>query len=331
MRRRIAIAGVIVAGLLAPLAAVAPASAGSGVGCTGNDCSILLNSLITLKGDVGGPPSAQVPLDIAPPPCLWEPIGDATSGSQSIIQQFGTATPGTPFGVYNSVQQAKALLKAGGQPAGTWYQLPVNPAASAAGQAACLQLPLFYFAQPGQALPALPIPDVTLADYAYNHMSIPAPALKTNPAATSYVNLATYVWGAWAAGTTGRQDAYKVTATLGAQVVTVWAQLAATNSFTVNTTGPGTAYSGGCGPTGSQYQQGTVAASSGEGTPPDCGVLWQGPTTGATITATVRWTVTWGDGDLNGPGPNALPDITMTGGTTPAQIPVDEIQSINNG
>ena len=173
MMRRIAIAGVILAGLLAPLAAAGPASAGSGVGCTGNDCSILLSSLITLKGDVGAG-SAQVPIAVAPPPCLWEPIGDAITGSQYIIQQFPSAAPGTQFGAYAAVQQAKTLIKNGGVPAGTWYQLPVNPAASAAAQAACLQLPLFFFAQPGQALPALPIPAVTLADYAYNHMTIPA-------------------------------------------------------------------------------------------------------------------------------------------------------------
>jgi hypothetical protein len=331
MIRRVAIAGVIMAGLLAPLAAAGPASAGSGVGCNGNDCSILLSSLITLKGDVGAG-SAQVPVSVAPPPCLWQPIGDATTGSQYIIQQFGTAGPGTPFGVFQSVQKAQALLKAGGVPAGTWYQLPVNPAASPAGRAACLQLPLFYFVQPGLALPALPVPDVTLADYAYNHMTIPAPTLKTNPANKGYVNLATYVWGAWApSGTTGRMDAYKITATLGAQVVTVWAQLAPANSFTVNATGPGTANSSGCGANGSRYPVGRVPAGSGVATPPDCGVLWRGPTTAAGVSATVTWTVTWGAGDLNGPGPNALPAITLTGPNPPLQFPVLEIQSINGG
>jgi hypothetical protein len=329
MMRRVAIAGVIIAGLLGPMAAAAPASAGASVGCNGNDCSALLSSLITLKGDVGGG-SAQVPLDLAPPPCLWEPIGDATTGSQYIIQQFGTAGPGTPFGVYASVQQAQALLKNGGTPAGTWYQLPVNPAASAAGQAACLKLPLFYFAQPGQALPALPIPDVTLARYAYNHMTIPVPRLTINPAARGYVNLATYVWGAWPASpTTGRMDAYKIVAALGNQVVTVWAQPAGRNPFAVNASGPGTANSAGCGATGSHYPAGRPPPSAGAGTTPDCGVLWQAPTTTPGLTATVTWSVTWGNGDLNGPGPNALPPIVLTGPNPPLEFPVEEIQSIN--
>ena len=46
MIRRAAIAG-IAAGLLAPLLAAAPASAGSVLGCAGNDCSILLSKLIS--------------------------------------------------------------------------------------------------------------------------------------------------------------------------------------------------------------------------------------------------------------------------------------------
>ena len=114
-------------------------------------------------------------------------------------------------------------------------------------------------------------------------------------------------------------------------MVTVWAQLAATNSFTVNAAGPGAAYSAGCGATGSRYPVGRAPASSGAGTPPDCGVLWQGPATTAGVSATVTWTVSWGDGDLNGPGPNPMPAITMTGPNPPRAFPVDEIQSINNG
>ena len=274
-----------------------------------------------------GSGASGLPVPVAPPPCLWEPIGDAVSGSSYITQQFGTTPAGAPYGVPASVRQAKKLLK--NPAAGTWYMLPVNPAAGAAGRQACLQLPLFFFAAPGQPLPALPIPPRTLAEYAYNHMLIPAPALTINPASKGYVNLATYVWGNWPASpTTGQMNAYKITATLGNQTVTVWAQVA---GFTVNVTGPGTAYSGGCGPAGSQYPVNKPPASSGPGTPPDCGALWRAPTTGAAISATVRWTVTWGVGDLNGPGSNALPPIMMTGPNPPLQFPVGEIQSVNGG
>ena len=52
------LAVLVLAGLLAPLCwaglwLAGPVSAGSGVGCTGNTCSVLLSSLITLKGDAG--------------------------------------------------------------------------------------------------------------------------------------------------------------------------------------------------------------------------------------------------------------------------------------
>ena len=108
MMRWSALAFLSLAGLMVWLAG--PASAGAHVGCSGNTCSVSLSSLITLKGDVGhGALHGQLP--VAPPPCLWQPIGDTTTGSAAIIQQFGSAAPGTPFGVYQSVQQARTLLK----------------------------------------------------------------------------------------------------------------------------------------------------------------------------------------------------------------------------
>lgn len=327
MMRWSALAFLSLAGLMVWLAG--PASAGAHVGCSGNTCSVSLSSLITLKGDVGhGALHGQLP--VAPPPCLWQPIGDTTTGSAAIIQQFGSAAPGTPFGVYQSVQQARTLLKDKPVPPGTWWQLPVNPAAPKAAQKLCFTLPLFDFTTPGQVPPAPPVPPRTLADYAYNHMEIPAPSLTVNPADRGYVNLATYVWGRTlpVSATTGRPGAYEVTATLGGETVSVWARLAAKGAFSVGANGPGTPYSA-CGPNGSRFRVGHAPASSGAGTPPDCGVLWQAPVAAASVSATVTWSVTWGAGVLNGPGPNALPPIQMTGRTPP--FPVAEIQSINGG
>ena len=329
MIRRAAIAGLILAGLLTPFSAAVAASAGSNVGCTGSTCSVLLSSLITLKGDWGAAgPAAQIPM--AQPPCLWQPIGDTTTGSNYIIQNFGAVPPGT-LGVAQSVQQAKTLLKNKPVPAGTWYQLPVNPAASQAAQNACRTLPLFAYAPQGQLPPAPPVPPQTLAEYAYNHMTIPAPTLTINPAAKGYVNLATYLWAMTRPQSviTNRPNAYEVTATLGNETVSVWAQLAGQGALTVGVTGPGTAYSAGCRATGSRYRVGYVPASSGAGTPPDCGILWQGPTAGASVSATTRWAVTWGAGVLNGPGDQRLPAIAMTGRSP--TFPVAEIQSINGG
>jgi hypothetical protein len=329
MIRRSVVRVLVFAGLLAPCWLAGPVSAGSGVGCTGNTCSVLLSSLITLKGDVGNG-GVHVQLPVTPPPCLWQPIGDTTTGSTLIIQQFGSAVPGTPFGVFRSVQQARTLLKAKPVPPGTWWQLPVNPAASKAAQRQCYTLPLFDFTVPGQAPPTPPVPLQTLADYAYNHMAIPAPTLTVNPAGRGYVNLATYVWGQTrpVSPATGRPGSYEVTATLGGESVSVWAQPAAKGAFSVTANGPGTPYSA-CGPDGSRYRVGHAPANAGAGTPPDCGVLWQAPVAGASVSATVTWSVTWGAGVRQGPGPNLLPPIQMTGRTPP--FPVAEIQSINGG
>jgi hypothetical protein len=342
--RRSAFAALVPTGLITPLYIIGlcliglgltglglagPARAGAFVGCTGNTCSVSLNSLITLKGDVGNG-AVHVQLPVPQPPCLWQPIGDTTAGSSSIIRQFGSVGPGTPFGVFQAVQQAKTLLKHKPVPPGTWWQLPVNPAASKAAQKLCDTLPLFDFTPPGQVPPTPPVPLQTLADYAYNHMGIPAPTLTVNPAGHGYVNLATYVWGRTlpVSVATGRPDAYEVTATLGGETVSVWARLAAKGAFSVGANGPGTPYSA-CGPNGSRFRVGHPPASSGAGTPPDCGVLWQAPVAGASVSATVTWSVTWGAGVLNGPGPNAMPPIQMTGRTPP--FPVAEIQSINGG
>ena len=178
------------------------------------------------------------------------------------------AAPGTPFGVYQSVRQARTLLKGKPVPAGTWWQLPVNPAAPKAAQKLCYTLPLFDFTTPGEVPPTPPVPLQTLADYAYNHMAIPAPTLTVNPAGHGYVNLATYVWGRTVpvSATTGRPGAYEVTAMLGGETVSVWARLAPKGAFSVAADGPGTPYSA-CGPDGSRDRVGHVPASSGGGHP----------------------------------------------------------------
>jgi len=330
VRRRAALAGLLLAGLLTPLAVAGPAQAGSGVGCAGTDCSVLLSNLITLKGDVSSVGSARAALPVTQPPCLWQSIGDSVTGGHYIIRNFGAAAPGTPFGVFGAVQRARRLLRQRPVPAGFWWQLPVNPAATAAQRKVCQSFPLFAFAPPGQTPAEPPVPLRTLADYAYNHMRIPPPALTVNPAARGYVNLASYVWGRTApvSAVTGRPNAYEVTATLGNETVSVWARLAARGAFSVSANGPGTAYSG-CGPGGSHYRVGHVPASAGAGTPPDCGVLWQGPVARATVQATLRWTVSWAAGVLNGPGARPLPPIPVTGQSAP--FPVAEIQSINGG
>lgn len=318
MIRRLVIAAAFPAAALlaalAVLAAAGPASAGAGANCSGNSCSVDISQFITLKGDVGSG-AGYVPVNVEPPPCLWNPIGDATTGSQAIVSQWGPNPPSN-FQIDQSYKQAQDLLK---NPApGTWYELPVNPNASAAGQAECLKLPLYAWVPPGQVPPMPPIPGRILAEYAYNNMAIPTPDLVINPARTGFVNLGTYVWQS-AAGT----GTVSVTAALGNQA---WATVTAVPShLTISTDGPGTV-SNNCGPQGSKYPIGQPPASAGPGTRPDCGVLWTGATNGAIITGTVTWHVTWTASDGSS---GTLPDIQMQSQT--ASIPVNEIQSVNGG
>ncbi len=319
MIKRILIAGVTVAaGLLTAVAVTPPAGAGTPApappaGCVGATCYASLKDFLSISGtgyDPGGG-SAPVPYNVPPPPCLWNKIGDATTGSQYILQQFPTVDPtDTQFDLYATWKQAKALLK--NPVPGEWYWLPINPAAGAAGEAACMKLPLYDFVTPGNTPPMPPIPPRDLALLAYDYLRVLAPTVTTSPATTGYVNLATFVWA-----TIPNQNLY-VRVAIGNQAVTVFAKA----SKPVITATAGTPFNN-CGPGGSRYPADHVPATA-PGTPPDCGVLWTAPVAGATVTATVTWTVTWA-GDGQGGTLNAIPMRT-----TSNPINVQEIQSINN-
>jgi hypothetical protein len=329
MRPRV-IVGALAAAALVPLAASTPATAASGTGCNGSSCSVDLSQWIQYKGSGGTVTTGStghVSVDVQPPPCLWNPIGDQITGSQYIISQFGDVTPADSlFDVYNSVQQAKQLLKDGG-PAGTWYELPINPAAGAAGAAACLKLPLFAFVQPGQAPPLPPVPPQILAEFAYNHMKLPDPVVTTSPNGRGFVNLATFV--RWHVPLTRW-----VTAELpnggpnnGPQAATVVARV---QSFSISTSpvGLGTSFTSGCSLTGGFAGR---PPATGPGVAPSCGVLWTQSAQDATVTVTITWQVVFHQGTghdfVGGPVPGAPNGITTQGTSNP--ITVLEIQSIN--
>jgi hypothetical protein len=319
MIRRVALAGVAAAAILPAMVLVAsPAGADTTVGCQSANCSVSLSQFIQLKGSyTDGAGSASYPINVPPPPCLWEPMGDTLSGANQIIGQYGNMTKANDFlGIYESVQLAKKQVKQGG-PQGTWYWLPINPAAGAAGAAECLKIPLYAWEAPGQVPPMPPVPPKTLAAYAYNHMLIPSPDVTLSPANRGYVNLASYLWLNWVNHPNGT---YHVTATLGNQWATVRAQAA---SVQVDSPPDGTGYSS-CGPDGSKYPVGQAPSNAGPGQPPDCGVLWTKPATSATVTATVRFHVTWTSSGGQG---GALNDITIT--SNPANVSVAEIQNLN--
>jgi len=98
MNRRLAIAAVLGAALAAPLLATAPASAGVGVGCPSGNCSISLSKFINISGDSSRREAHHAPVDVPEPPCLWIPMGDATVGSNAIIQEWQPDPP-VAFGV----------------------------------------------------------------------------------------------------------------------------------------------------------------------------------------------------------------------------------------
>src|SRR5215471_18402721 len=89
---------------------------------------------------LGGPrrrgPGPQ-PIAGDPPPCLWEPFGNAVTGSRRVASQaalLAVLPASNPLGLADAVNEAKHLLSIHAPPsAGTWYVLPVNPAASPAG------------------------------------------------------------------------------------------------------------------------------------------------------------------------------------------------------
>ncbi|HEY4464551.1 MAG TPA: hypothetical protein VGN41_17925 [Streptosporangiaceae bacterium] len=345
MKRRVAAILVIAAGLIGPAVAAVPASAGSGtssVGCsTGDSCTVMLAKMITFGGDTAGSVVNTV-VNIQPPPCLWEPIGDAVTGSQSITSQFGTDPKNatTAYQVNQSVQQANDLLKQKPPPAGEWYMLPVNPAAGAAGAAACAKLPLFAWVPPGATPPGITVPPQTLAQLAAATVLLPtAGGLTFSPAnGRSFTNLPTFVratlGGRYHAGPGGRPYV-SVTATLNGTSVTVWAeasrlQISASGgqSYTPDTTS--------CGYLGSDWMatRPQQVAQTGVGGPIDCGLTFHSPTTWR-VSATMAWQTCWAQNGAANQPPNPatctpVPGAQLNGTTwAPQAVVVNEIQSVN--
>ncbi|HEY2241094.1 MAG TPA: hypothetical protein VGI21_19990 [Streptosporangiaceae bacterium] len=345
MRRRItAIAATMMsaAALAAPLLTATPASAGNGtssVGCsTGDSCTAQLMKMVTVTGDVRTDGHYNTVVDIAPPPCLWEPIGNTQSGSQQIVDEYGKGTPLQILGIPASVKQAKGFLPPNPPgPDGTWYMLPVNPAATPAGRAECLRLPLYAWEPVGQTPPGVRLPARTLAQIALAELNVPAPnGMTVNPdGRTTYINLPVYVKVALNDGNhPGPMPYATTTATLDGVAATVWVE---PSKLQLGATG-GKQYklsTGACGYLGStDINNAQMMASAGIGTPIDCGMVFQSPDTWQ-ITARMTWRACWAPVAGGPPPANCQP---VPGGNNldptvwPAhQITANEIQSVDNG
>ena len=135
--------------------------------------------LITLKGDAGNG-AAHVPLPVAPPPCLWQPMRhrDRQHLDHPAVRRHraGRAVRRLPVRAagedtaQGQAGRAGHLVGAAGRSGG------VEGGAAAGPHAAAV---LLHQARPD---PAYTRPLQTLADYAYDHMAIPAPTLTVNPA-----------------------------------------------------------------------------------------------------------------------------------------------------
>jgi hypothetical protein len=346
VRRRItAIAATMmgVAALAAPLLTATPASAGNGtssVGCsTGDSCTAQLMKMVTVTGDVRTDGGYNTVVDIAPPPCLWEPMGDTVAGSQKITAEYGTdpAQAPTIYQVNEAVAKAEGFLKNPPAPDGTWFMLPINPAASAAGQAECAKMPLFAWEPPGQTPPGVRLPARTLAQIALARLRVPgADGMTVNPAgATTYINLPVYVRVALNAGhMAGNMPYATTTATLDGVNATVWVE---PSKLQLGATG-GKQYklsTGACGYLGSNdILNRQLMASAGIGTPVDCGVVFQSPDTWH-ITARMTWRACWAP-VAGGPPPANCQPVPGGGNLDPTvwpahQITANEIQSVDNG
>jgi hypothetical protein len=322
---------------LLPVLVATPASAADGsssVGCsTGSTCEIQLQKMISYSGDYN-PGGSNMVVNIAPPPCLWNPIGDATTGSQAIIQMWGndpTKAP-TTYQIDQSVTQANQLLAANPKPAGEWYELPINPAAGAAGAAECLKLPLYAWVPPGTAPPGINIPPETLAQLALVKIKVPGKGKMTlSPKGNDAVNLPTFVRVALAGGVhyANGMPYVRITATLGNVAATVWLK-----ATPLQLSAPGaTIDANNCGYRGSNMlvtNPGAVANTGINGAI-DCGVTFRQAGTWQ-LTASITWQTCWVANADNGLPPaacTAVPGAQLNPTVWNRQVNVKEIQSAN--
>lgn len=297
---------------------------GSTAGCSGESCYVSLLRLINLSPS-GGAGVAQGDgtannVDLSLPICWEQPWKDAADTYNWWIHQSeDTLGPGGEA-LLQYEQQIDQEYK--DKAAGMWWAPEDNGTMAAFNSSYCQSLPLLEWVPAGGEPPdiAADVPPKVLAEYAYSKMILPKPAITLNPAAgkATYVNLPTFVTATVPAHPT-------ITATLGGEAVTVTAT-AAGLQLTLAAGAPTAAIypsSGLCGPEGST-ESAQEMSSAGVGTTPDCGFVFDAPSTAAfAVNASETWTVVSSEGTPLGP-----PDPTLS---TANVAGVDEVQSTNGG
>jgi hypothetical protein len=323
------LAGVLSTLTVLSVLAAGPASAADGtspVSCpTGSTCLIQLQSQAGLGG------GSNTLTDVTPT-CTWDPVGNAQSGSQNIIDQYNGAAPprNAPYGQYASYQQARQMLASHYTQPGEWYQL--------AQQAQCPTQPMWFFAVPGEVLPGGQLTGLILAQLATATLKVPgAGRMALSPKGNSYSNLPTYVQvylsGKYQIGPGGRPYAWG-TATVGNQAATVWIQAAAPLALSTNDS-TATQDVSGCGYLGSTdlALAPRKVASTGANGKADCGITFHQPGPWQ-LTAQLNWRTCWVPEVVYGPPPaacNAVPGAELNPTVWTRTVTVDEIQAANGG
>lgn len=312
----------------APAYAIGPGNAGSQ--CASHSCDAWALTGAPPPGGGGG--NVVLP---PPPPCQVAPVGDAHSGSQSIIafyqgsgvvaQPSDQASPaGSPPASAGSnplnaqdqgiLSKAQQLVGENPMPRGEWYEVV---ATTPADQATCNKLPLYIWQQGNgdSAILAagLPLPPATLAALLYRDINLPKVSkVVLSPQGTSDTNLPTSIQVALAQGIgspillTQQGIPYVVaTAATALGAATVWATVTSltitpgANAKTFNGSTCTQAHAGPNGHTvmlGSRYTAKQMAAI-GPGGNVDCGVTYYGPGS-FPLTVTVNWQPCWIKGPL---------------------------------
>lgn len=329
----------------------APLSARAGVICQGQGCSINLAAYIHLSGDDNGNnPGVAVP----PPPCWYSTVAStypaegapagaavpmdrfyhaaikADSGSWFLADGGSGGGGNTFFSTFVGQADQVSDYKSYAHPqAGSWYGLDAD--GSAAGEQCMAQRQWLAWVPQGALPPPPDIPPLTLALYAFKHLSLPQMNLRLNPRTRSIVTLPTFVKTQMNTETLPGGQPYRwVTATIPATglTVTVWA-LAGNLSITAGTAAA-TVYQP-CRAMGSAASSQQMA-HTGANAPIDCGVTYRQPSSSGpfTLTGTITWRAYWAATGSQTPTANRQP---VPNGllVSQHQVPVDvaEIQGLN--
>lgn len=329
-------------GLLPALAAV-PASAvdeapgSTSVICGGQTCLEGVAGPAQSSG-VSSPGAGNTAVYIPPPACVWDPVGNAQTGSRYVVNHYGGVAPpqNAPGQQYESFTQAQQMLASGETPPGEWYLFRGDaPHDTAAQQAECAGHPLWDFVVPGETLPGVALPPLPLPGFATATIRIPgAGRMYLSPASgNTRSNLPTFVRVTlnrlYDIGPGGVPYVTK-NVHLGNQGVTVWVEATRLQLGTDDSSA--TLYTNGCGYLGSDMMvlDPKAVANTGANGTADCGVTFHQPGTWD-ITATLTWRTCLVPGVVNGPPPakcTPVPGAELNPVNWARNVTVDEIQTV---